>query len=939
MKKIGKKEVLYLLIAVAFLFALTLQTIPIDASPPTDPTYEELAAYWAPVISQDIDADKTRAEYITRFDYDDNWCGNDNWDNLYDYDLPAYVYYWVIETETHYFIGYAFFHPRDWSSATPGYVSRWIEHENDLEGILLTIQKSSDSTYRYGKFVSMVTVAHSDFWSYTEQDTPSSSDWYNLVAPSHSVTDGYEDIDADIDFVVDNFGFHPVVFVQSEGHGVFGYQSGRRGSTSGATYHVTDWAPIFDDNGVTDWRGANWMGIVDLPVSGDPSDTYGTSGWGDGIIYHYENSANDPTSHGNPKDWEVVGYDLLSISELWDRRYDYESCKVTFDHYGTFDGNDGEHDGANAPWGWNDGDDGPVYRPDFFMHPAYLIDYYFDGLGTFSRTYIGSSFTEEREYVIETTQPLQGDIERWDVWGWKWYVKMEDADEVDIHIDRLSICDNGIFTVKNGRDLSEIVGYRRRMDGVDVDVRGRTVHACTNYLIIEVSNLDNGDWGFSIRIECNSPPRLGEIRPIEIDEGPYLNIRDYVDVVDPEGGSIEYEIRWDPDTEESRGPWLDGPYEGSLTVGFTDEDSNSDNTDVQITVHNVPPTPSVEFEEVELVFVPRLGLVELVPEEHNIYISTDDPGEFDNPWNITVNFGDGSSQRVQSDSGEETLRNPYERGIYTVTVDVEDKDGGRGSVQREFVILYNETEARLRNIASRSAAEEFKKHIIIMAQVEELKRMLRILEAGKATEGLKIPEWLDGDPDPDWAKDILDGRIVAHITMSDGSILTLKMVLEKGNLKEIDQINEDEVKSFNPSAKIYADGKAVVDIIQSDNPAIALKLAFEQGEISIKGVDIGSKVKYGFAGISGRIGAKFVESPYNIKQGKVKEITFEGQKATLKRSSLGYRVVEVGGEALAMIIDERGVVRGGTTWGIQKLIEEDPTGLSPNAGIIGGAMK
>ena len=38
----------------------------------------------------------------------------------------------------------------------------------------------------------MVTVAHLDFYSYTDQDTPWWSPWYERVAPSHDVANGAE---------------------------------------------------------------------------------------------------------------------------------------------------------------------------------------------------------------------------------------------------------------------------------------------------------------------------------------------------------------------------------------------------------------------------------------------------------------------------------------------------------------------------------------------------------------------------------------------------------------------------------------------------------------------------------------------------------------------------------------------------------------------------
>jgi len=136
-----------------FLFISMILFLWFTQTAMAEPTYEELAAYWAPVISHDshdIDADNVRAEYITRFNYDGDWCGCNNWNNLDNYPLKAYVYYWVVETKTHYFIGYAVFHPRDWTD-------EWFkdQHENDMEGILLVIKKSDQ--HEYGQFVAMVT--------------------------------------------------------------------------------------------------------------------------------------------------------------------------------------------------------------------------------------------------------------------------------------------------------------------------------------------------------------------------------------------------------------------------------------------------------------------------------------------------------------------------------------------------------------------------------------------------------------------------------------------------------------------------------------------------------------------------------------------------------------------------------------------------------------
>ena len=68
-------------------------------------------------------------------------------------------------------------------------------------------------------------------------------------------------------------------------------------------------------------------------------------------------------SRGNDRD---VGYDLVHIDDLWTRRDDGE----VFCGFGTFCGDDHGKDKANAPWGWDDKDDGEVDAGDFFLDPA-----------------------------------------------------------------------------------------------------------------------------------------------------------------------------------------------------------------------------------------------------------------------------------------------------------------------------------------------------------------------------------------------------------------------------------------------------------------------------------------------------------------------------------------------------------------------------------------
>src|SRR5437773_6441748 len=97
------------------------------------PTREELARHHAPVIFQE--ANDPRKDLLAAFDYDGDWNGDNQAENLASHPLVATVYTTVIETPTHWFIQYMPYHPLDWK-ATNG-------HENDTESLLLVVSKSA----------------------------------------------------------------------------------------------------------------------------------------------------------------------------------------------------------------------------------------------------------------------------------------------------------------------------------------------------------------------------------------------------------------------------------------------------------------------------------------------------------------------------------------------------------------------------------------------------------------------------------------------------------------------------------------------------------------------------------------------------------------------------------------------------------------------------
>jgi hypothetical protein len=165
----------------------------------------QLALRWAPVHYQDVDPTGSHAlggaaDYITSYDFDGNLNGRDNWDNAGNpaYPLRAHGYYSVVETDTHWFLVYLFFHPRDW---TDFYFD--TEHENDAEGVLFAVQRDGST---YGKLQAAVTVAHNDFFSYV----PSGGTW----------TSGGESVDGTLQMTALADGTHPVTAQQAKGHGL-----------------------------------------------------------------------------------------------------------------------------------------------------------------------------------------------------------------------------------------------------------------------------------------------------------------------------------------------------------------------------------------------------------------------------------------------------------------------------------------------------------------------------------------------------------------------------------------------------------------------------------------------------------------------------------------------------------------------------------------------
>lgn len=306
----------------------------------------ELALRWAPIHHQDVDATGTHAlgglsDYITRVDLDGNLDGRDNWDRAGQSgtSLAAHAYYSVVETSSHWYITYLFFHPRDWTDH-PFFET---EHENDGEGVLFAIERDGSA---YGVLRAAVTVAHSDFFSYT----PAGSTW----------TSGRESVDGTLQFQAsphDTFP-HPVTAQEAQGHGLKAY-------------------PQYAING-------------------------------DGVVYYPSTVAETP-SDGNDRDVRYQLIDIFATGGLWAQR----ANASLFAGLGTFAGDTSGDCGvgtfscstnsANAPWGWDDGNDVPA-RGELASDPAKLSAEYFTIPAGLARTYSHNPYATAAAALAEAAR-------------------------------------------------------------------------------------------------------------------------------------------------------------------------------------------------------------------------------------------------------------------------------------------------------------------------------------------------------------------------------------------------------------------------------------------------------------------------------------------------------------------------------------------------------
>ena len=324
-------------------------------SPSTHP-YRTLAEHWAPFVAQETWF-TPKADYLARFDLDGDWRGNNNWENAFTGSSQAYVYYAAMETETHWFLIYNMFHPRDYSDKCVAGSC----HENDNEGLILTIFKDGS---RFGSLQVMETLAHNNVYSHVT---------------SRSIRKGLHNIDGGIELWEQS---HPVVFIESGGHGVYG-------STSGHSRFTL--------------------------ASGEFSA-------GSGVTYVYKGVSERP-AHPDSRE---VGYDLLPIYDQWWLRAHEGNGPAdgTFDAYytylpagnrprtnyqqiaGSFLGRTQSQNKAKPFWGWHDNRSRKkkvVATGQWGLDPAYAVSKNLKIPGPFSLDYVYNPYLGIGEPPVRVT--------------------------------------------------------------------------------------------------------------------------------------------------------------------------------------------------------------------------------------------------------------------------------------------------------------------------------------------------------------------------------------------------------------------------------------------------------------------------------------------------------------------------------------------------------
>ena len=333
----------------------------------------EIAAAFAPVFYQAL-GDKPRSDYVTNFDFDGDWRGDNNWEHTDDGNFPlrAYIYYSVCETATHFFIHYAAFHPRDYKGGErkglilseiiregvkrtgdndpTGLLSEaGVAHENDLEGVLVVVAKDGKDLKR-ARPVFVETLHHNDFSPYLAESAPK----------------GFGIFKTDDRRVL--------LYVEPKGHGIEAY-SGDEKQTAKKEFLIYKFTGKAED---PDKQENSAVGYELLPIE--------TTLW-----------PRARARHGDEGETYATVHDFGEISINLRQSNGSAATKIEVGELGaTFAGDSGGLNMARPPWAWYD----KSHRGDplglWFFDPAGIVKRDFQLGESFSTAYVRLPFWAEK---------------------------------------------------------------------------------------------------------------------------------------------------------------------------------------------------------------------------------------------------------------------------------------------------------------------------------------------------------------------------------------------------------------------------------------------------------------------------------------------------------------------------------------------------------------
>lgn len=358
--------------------------------------HARLALRWAPIHVQRVstkgsDSLRGRSDYITSINFDGEWDTANNWANARRFPLKAHCYYSVVETATHWYILYAFYHPRDWARGRDfnplrgefGILSKSLDtHENDMQGLLAIVRRPGRvGNVAYGELLAVVTQSHRDFYSY-------------LPARSY-LRSGREDIDGRLSFLPHQGVPHPITVGESKGHGIKVWRAARLTPKCTCKLRL-GWlsrthAPDCPLKGCRCFPLAVGPAVLQrhrpdcAAIKRKGPVVHGKAALGSGVVYYP--SLTDAQVPQTGRDRKVL-YKLVDIFEaggFWANRREalkndkeFPSTRGKGGEIGMF---------AKAPWGWDDWNDKSPSGA-IAVDPARLAQSYFRGLKGLSLDYV-----------------------------------------------------------------------------------------------------------------------------------------------------------------------------------------------------------------------------------------------------------------------------------------------------------------------------------------------------------------------------------------------------------------------------------------------------------------------------------------------------------------------------------------------------------------------